>query len=152
MGLTEQMIQRKILDISNSYLAFTGKNEVWKNGLSLAEYQELRAQAINELERGISFEETEQKSDSERREEEKISGKDPYGLCQEHQKPVEAKLKMQNSHHAKGVDRNEFHESVQTETEQPAEPADEGNLIPYPESKQEKKSSIMDKFEKCKDL
>lgn len=151
MSLTEQMIQRKILDISNSYLTFTGKNEVWKNGLTLAEYQELRAQAINELERGISFEETTQTSDSKRREEKKTSGKDSYGLHQEHQKPVE-KLKMQNSHHAKDVDEKEYHESAHTEIDQHIESADEGNLIPYPEIKKEKKCSIMDKFEKCKDM
>lgn len=64
MRLSESLIQNKIFEISNSYLSFTGKNDTWRNGISISDYQKLRMQAIQELERGISFEDREQNTES----------------------------------------------------------------------------------------
>lgn len=126
MGLSEQIIQNKIQEISNSYLSFTGKNEVWKSGITLEEYQSLRIQAINELERGISSEKTEQpQSKGCGREAEKIIGKDTENVSADQSKPVE-KEKNDNI-----VDyQSHIPVAKQTDTE----------------------NSVMEKFSKLKDL
>lgn len=153
MGLTEQMIQKKILDISNSYLAFTGKNEVWRNCLTLSEYQELRAQAIGELERGIAFEETEQKSVREDREEKKTVREDSQRLHKEQQKQVITEspppaIPVEETEPALKAETT----SVNTDFVPSAETAGESNIILYPDHVQEKNESVMDKFARLKDL
>lgn len=126
MGLSEQIIQNKIQEISNSYLSFTGKNEVWKSGITLEEYQSLRMQAINELERGISSEKTEQpQSKGCGREAEKTIRKDTENVSADQSKPVE-KEKNDNI-----VDyQSRMQTAKQTDTE----------------------NNIMEKFSKLKDL
>lgn len=154
MGLTEQMIQKKILDISNSYLAFTGKNEVWRNCLTLSEYQELRAQAIGELERGIAFEETEQKSVREDREEKKTVREDSQRIHKEQQKQVitESSPPAIPAEETDPALKTETTTSVNTDFVPAAETAGENNIILYPDHVQEKNESVMDKFARLKDL
>ena len=126
MGLSEQIIQNKIQEISNSYLSFTGKNEVWKSGITLEEYQSLRVQAINELERGISSEKTAQPQSKEYgREAEKAIRKDTENVSADQSKQVE-KEKNDNI-----VDyQSRMPTAKQTDTE----------------------NNIMEKFTKLKDL
>ena len=126
MGLSEQIIQNKIQEISNSYLSFTGKNEVWKSGITLEEYQSLRVQAINELERGISSEKTAQPQSKEYgREAEKTIRKDTENVYTDQSKQVE-KEKNDNI-----VDyQSRMQTAKQTDTE----------------------NNIMEKFSKLKDL
>ena len=126
MGLSEQIIQNKIQEISNSYLSFTGKNEVWKSGITLEEYQSLRVQAINELERGISSEKAAQPQSKEYgREAEKAIRKDTENVSADQSKQVE-KEKNDNI-----VDyQSRMQTAKQTDTE----------------------NNIMEKFSKLKDL
>lgn len=154
MGLTEQMIQKKILDISNSYLAFTGKNEVWRNCLTLSEYQELRTQAIRELERGIAFEETEQKPVRAEREEKETVREDSQCLHKEQQKQVITEHPSQTAPVEETVPSIKAEDaSVHTEhVPVAATAAGESNIIPYPDPAPEKRESVMDKFARLKDL